>query len=108
MALHADIKIKGSLMKLISVMVLVCATALTACSQSGSSEANSEPASEAECRAMVEHGLELQGAPLEAVGELVDVSVQACVNSGKATKENYRCMMAATSPSETSACNLKF
>lgn len=55
---------------------------------------------------MFEKGLALQGIPADAMGEVIEASVQRCVDTGTVTKDDYRCMMAATSESESRACNV--
>ncbi|WP_374602211.1 hypothetical protein [Arenimonas sp.] len=79
--------------------------ALAACSGGGGGSGG-EPVTESECRQMFEKGAELQGIPGGVMDELIVAAAKECVESGKVTKEDYRCVMAATSPSESRACNV--
>lgn len=89
------------------LVAAACLAACSACSVAGSAgSAGGPPASAAECRAIAEKGLELQGIPVSASDELVDAVVQKCVNEGKVTKADYQCMMAATSTSDSRACDI--
>lgn len=92
----------------LKIVILLCAATLVACSKGGASGgvSNAEPATAAECRAIFEKGLALQGIPADAMGELVDASVKKCVDSGTVTKDDYRCIMAASSESESRACKV--
>jgi len=88
-------------------LAAACLAACSACSvvDSGSS-AGSPPANASECRAMAEKGLELQGIPADSMGEILEATVQKCVNEGKVTKADYQCVMAATSADASRACNV--
>ena len=88
--------------------VVFIAVGVSACSGEGRGDARGEPVTAAECQAMVEKGAELQGIDLSAGSELLTASVQSCLRSGRVTKRDYQCVMAATSPSESRACNLSF
>lgn len=89
------------------LLAAACLAACSACSgpDSGGS-AGGPPASASECRAIVEKGMELQGIPTGSMDELVEASVQKCVNEGKVTKGDYQCVMAAASADESRACNV--
>jgi hypothetical protein len=97
-------------MNLKNLMWIVCAASCAAaCSNERQPHAPAgELATEADCRQMVEKGLEHQGAPPGSMGELLNAGTKACVDSGDVTKDDYRCVMSASSPSESRACNLVF
>lgn len=89
-------------------LLTFCFIAVAACSGDKGGSTSAEPVTAAECRAIVEKGAELQGLPLAPGSELMEASVQSCVNSGKVTKQDYQCVIAATSADESRACNLNF
>lgn len=82
---------------------------LSACSVGGGGGASKgPPATASECRAIVQKGMDLQGIPAGSMNEIVEQSAQKCVSSGKVTKADYQCVMAAQSASESRACKLNF
>ena len=94
-------------MKLKLLVTAACLALCSACSVVGSGgSSGGPPASAAECRAIAEKGLELQGIPVSAMGEIVEATVQKCVSEGKVTKGDYQCVMAATSADASRACNV--
>lgn len=95
---------KNMLKKLmLAAGLLACA----ACTQgSGSGSGGGERATVAECRQMLEKGMELGGIPVAAMTELVEAGAQKCGDGGPVTKDHYRCVMAATNTDESRACNV--
>ena len=94
-------------MKPVHMMLVMCLLSVTACSKTDAGGGSSaETVTAAECREMMEKGMELQGIPVDAVGELLEASVKRCVDSGAVSKSDYRCVMQATSESESRACKV--
>ena len=93
-------------MKLKIVLMAAGLVALAACSGGGGGGSGGEPVTESECRQMFEKGAELQGIPGGVMDELIVAAAKECVENGKVTKDDYRCVMAARSPSESRACNV--
>ena len=60
------------------------------------------------CLALLEKGAELQGIPGGVMDELIAQAAKECVENGTVTKDDYRCVMAATTPDESLACKVDF
>ena len=95
-------------MTLKTVLMGACLVAIAGCSGGGSGGSSGEPVTESECRQMFEKGAELQGVPAGIMDELIAQAAKECVEMGTVTKDDYRCVMAATTPDESLACKVDF
>ena len=91
-------------MKFKTGMALAIAMACAACSTA--TGGSGEPLTYDQCLDLLEKGAELQGAPVAAMGELLDLAAEECEQKGRIRKSHYDCGMAANSVDQLFACKI--
>ena len=94
-------------MKVNKLMALAIVMGCAACTGGvGGGGGSGEALDYDRCLALLEKGAELQGAPVAALGELLEVGAQECADRGRIRESHYTCGMAANSVQEMYDCKI--
>lgn len=95
----------------LAIAVLILTTLLATACSSGSSDAGgaapqAETLSIAECRQIFEKSMQLRGMPAETFASVADQAARECHASRKATQDDLRCALAASTMDQLQACRI--